>query len=254
MAATQMLPRYKEPEIAGVDRKMTNDEIRVRFDSEVATAYSQHRPVWLPEYERVLGLVAKVLAPYLGSWPAGGVLDLGAGTGNLSRRILRAFRSCHVTLVDFSRNMLDEVPNVLKDFPGRYEVQQADFWQTDFPVGRFEAVVSSFALHHGRGEDVYLNLYRKIYRWLRSPGIFVCCDVVEGDTPEIAALNENGWRQYLRHRLSPADVERMFTNYRREDSPISLRKHFAFLAKAGFAKVDVLWKRFNFAVYVGVKM
>jgi hypothetical protein len=45
----------------------------------------------------------------------------------------------------------------------------------------------------------------------------------------------------------------MFSNYRREDSPISIRKHLSSLGEAGFAKADVLWKRFNFAVYAGVK-
>jgi tRNA (cmo5U34)-methyltransferase len=253
MMTARMLPRYVGPEISRIDQKMTNEEIRARFNTEVAAAYSQRRPIWLPEYERVLGLVAQVLEPYLASQPAASVLDLGAGTGNLSRRILRAFKNSHLTLVDFSQNMLDEAPNVLSDFPGHYEVRVVDFWQAEFPAGRFDAIVSSFALHHGRGEAVYQALYRKIYCWLKSPGIFVCCDVVEGDTPEIAALNENGWRQYLGGRLSPVDIERMFSNYRREDSPISLRKHLSFLDEAGFGKADILWKRFNFAVYVGVK-
>jgi tRNA (cmo5U34)-methyltransferase len=253
MTTAWVLPKYVGPEISTVDRKMTQEEVRARFNAEVAEAYSQRKPVWLPEYDRVLGLVAKVLSPYLASKPVANVLDLGAGTGNLSRRILRSFRNSHMTLMDFSQNMLDEAPNVLMDFPGRYDVRQTDFWQAEFPAGRYDAVVSSFALHHGRGEAVYQALYQKIYRWLKSSGIFVCCDVVEGDTPEIAALNENGWRKYLTRRISATDVERMFSNYRREDSPISLRKHLSFLEEAGFGKADVLWKRFNFAVYVGVK-
>ena len=251
--ATSVLPKYSSSDTSILGRKMTNDEIRVRFNAEVAEAYSQRKPVWLPEYSYALGLVTKALKPYLVAKQSAAVLDLGAGTGNLARRVLRASRKSRLTLVDFSQNMLDDVPNVLKDFPGRYEVRQVDFWQADFPSGQFDAVVSSFALHHGRGEAVYQAMYQKIHRWLKAPGIFVCCDVVEGDTPEIAALNENGWRQYLSRRLSSEDVERMFSSYRREDSPISLHKHLSFLDQAGFEKVDVLWKRFNFAVYVGVR-
>jgi tRNA (cmo5U34)-methyltransferase len=252
MATARVLPRYVGPEISHLDQKMTKEEIRVRFDAELAAAYSQRKPAWLPEYDRVLGLVAKVLEPYLVSQPAS-VLDLGAGTGNLSRRILRAFPESRVTLVDFSQNMLDEAPNVLEAFPGRYDVQRADFWQVDFPPGQFEAVISSFALHHGRGEAVYRDLYRNIYCWLKSPGAFVCCDVVEGDTPDLTAMNIAGWRQHLTGRISPADIERLFENYRREDSPISLRQHLGLLAEAGFCSADVVWKRYNFAVYVGIK-
>jgi tRNA (cmo5U34)-methyltransferase len=96
-------------------------------------------------------------------------------------------------------------------------------------------------------------MYRRIHAWLKPGGIFACCDVVDGDTPELAALNLSGWRQYLTGKLTPEHVERMFSNYRREDSPISLRKHLSYLAEAGFGATDILWKRFNFAVYVGIK-
>ncbi|HTX92979.1 MAG TPA: methyltransferase domain-containing protein [Anaerolineales bacterium] len=232
---------------------MTNEEIRARFNAEVAEAYSQRKPVWLPEYDKVLGLVVKVLEPILAGQETVRVLDLGAGTGNLSRRILKSYKNSRVTLVDFSQNMLDEVPNVLSSFASRYEVRQADFWQMDDPAGEYAAVVSSFALHHGRGDEVYRSIYRKIHAWLKPGGMFACCDVVDGDTPELAALNLAGWRQYLNGKLTPEHVERMFANYRREDSPISLRKHLSYLAEAGFEATDVLWKRFNFAVYVGIK-
>ena len=249
----KIVPRYIGPEISSRGGKVTRDEIRERFNSEVAAAYSQRKPVWLPEYDRVLGLAVKALEPFCASKETVSVLDLGAGTGNLSRRILRAFKHSRVTLVDFSQNMLDEVPNVLAAFQGRYEVRQVDFWESEFSNGQFDAVVSSFALHHGRGDRIYQSLYQKINRWLKSPGVFICCDVVDGDTPDLAARNMDGWRHYLTGRISQERIERMFSNYTREDSPISLRKHLSFLTEAGFGKADILWKRFNFAAYVGIK-
>ena len=253
MVVEKVIPNYIGPDIGLTGRKMTQDEIRARFNAEVAAAYSQRKPVWLPEYDRSMQMVTKVLEPYLAMKKTTSILDLGAGTGNLSCRVLRAFKNSRVTLVDFSQNMLSEVPDVLAAFPGRYEVRLADFWEMDFPDESFDAVISSFALHHGRGEAVYQGMYKKINRWLKSPGIFVCCDVVDGDTPELAALNLTSWRKYLAGKISPADVERMLSNYQREDSPISIRKHLFYLNEAGFTKADVLWKRFNFAVYTGVK-
>jgi tRNA (cmo5U34)-methyltransferase len=249
----KIVPRYVGPEVSSSGVKMTRDEIRNRFDAEVAAAYSQRRPVWLPEYGHVLNLAVQSLGPYLDGKETINILDLGAGTGNLSRRILRAFPYSRVTLVDFSQNMLNEVPNVLSKFPGRYEIRQADFWDTDFPPDYFDAVVSSFALHHGRGDGIYQKLYYSINRWLTAPGVFVCCDVVDGDTPALAAQNMDGWRRYLTRRIPKENSERMFSNYEREDSPISLRKHLSYLVEAGFGKADILWKRFNFAVYIGIK-
>lgn len=246
------LPRYVGPEVSADGRKMTQEEIKARFDAESAAVYSRGRGLpWLPEHAAVMDLLVETLRAYL---PARArVLDLGAGTGNLARRILRAFPDAHVTLVDFSPNMLGEAPRVLKGFRGRYETVLADFWQAQFPAAAYDAVVSSFALHHGRGAEVYGDLYCKIHGWLKTPGIFLCCDVVEGDAPELARLNEAGWRGFLqRRRFAAKDIERIFSNYRREDSPVSLRQHLALLERAGFSAADVVWKRFNFAVYVGM--
>ena len=147
--------------------------------------------------------------------------------------------------------MLNEAPRVLAGFDGRYRIMLQDFWSAEFPEAGYDGVVASFALHHGRGEAVYRDLYRKIYRWLKSPGVFVCCDVVEGDTPALAEMNEAGWRQFLRKRFPAEEIERILSNYHREDSPLSLQQHLSLLTRAGFASADVLWKRFNLACTSG---
>ena len=253
MTAENILPKHARPAASKFAEKMTQEQIRERFDAEVAAAYSQRKPVWLPEYAGSLNLITKVIKPCLALTKKPSVLDLGAGTGNLSRTVLEVFPTCQVTLVDFSANMLAEVPHVLAAFPDKYVIRQADFWEVKFPKGRFDAVVTSFALHHGRGDAVYEGLYKNIYSWLRPGGVFACCDAVEGDNPEVDALNLAGWRRYLSKNLTATDVKGMLSHYRREDSPISLRKHLLLLEKAGFSCVDILWKRFNFAVYMAVK-
>ena len=252
VADRRSLPKYVGPEVSLAGQKMSQQEIRARFDAETAAAYSQRKPLWLPEHDYAMSLVLKVLKSYLPD--SARVVDLGAGTGNLSRRVLKALPDCHVTLVDFSQNMLNEAPRLLAAFDGRYRIMLEDFWRVEFPAGEYSGVVASFALHHGRGEAAYRNLYRKIYGWLEVPGIFVCCDVVQGDTPALAEMNEAGWRGFLQKRaFASEDIERIFSNYRREDSPLSLRQHLDLLIQAGFSAADVLWKRFNFAVYAGIK-
>ena len=252
MTAESPLPKYVGPDISPLDRKMTREEIKARFDAETAAVYSQRKPPWLPGYEYALKLVLEILQLYLS--PSARILDLGAGTGNLSRRVLQTLTGCHVTLVDFSQNMLNEAPLVLAGFEGRYETLLQDMWNAHFPEGSCDAVVASFAIHHGRGQAVYKELYQEIFKWLRAPGIFACCDVVEGDTQAISELNEAGWRRFLRRKnFPPFEVERLFSNYRREDSPLSLKQHLSLLTQAGFTAADVLWKRFNFSVYVGIK-
>ena len=248
------LPKYAGADTSSLGRKMTRDEVRGRFEAENAAVYGQRLRRWLPG-DRLSGkLMNKALAPYLSSRKERRVLDLGAGTGRSALGVLQAFEKCHVTLVDFSPNMLSAAPGTLQGFEGRFAMVQADIWEADFPSGGYDAIMASYALHHGRGEAVYAKLYRKSYAWLKARGIFVCCDVVDGDAPALSAMNEAGWQSYLRRKgFSQEDLDGLFSNYRCEDSPLSLRQHLALLTAAGFTAADVLWKRFNFAVYVGLK-
>jgi tRNA (cmo5U34)-methyltransferase len=240
------IPKYDSPRPEG--GVLSREEVKARFDNEAAAVYSQGNPVYLPDFASAFALVIEALQIHLPASPW--LLDLGAGTGNLSRRILAAIPGSHSTLVDFSPNMLDGAPVVLADYQARYDTICADFFEASFPDRHFDAVVSSFALHHARGDGEYLRLYRRIHGWLKPAGVFACCDVVNGDNAGWTAINENGWKNYLREvNFTEQEIARIFESYHVEDTPISLSKHLTLLQQAGFRHVDVLWKRYNFAVY-----
>ncbi|MFW6238295.1 MAG: class I SAM-dependent methyltransferase, partial [Halanaerobiales bacterium] len=176
------------------------------------------------------------------------------GTGNLARTIFAEYPQVEFDLVDFSEPMLNEVDNVLAEFKGNYRKVKGDIFSIDFSPGEYDAVVSSFAIHHGRGEEEYGQLYSRIYSWLADGGIFINCDPVAGDNNYLTKLNEQTWADYLQSAgFAEVDIKQMFNNYYREDSPISLNSHFRLLQKAEFKAIDVLWKKYNFAVYLGVK-
>lgn len=245
------LPKYQGPDTSGKTEKMSREEIKMRFNNEISSLYSQRDPAWLLEFRYAFELVPQLVEPYIRQCPK--VLDLGAGTGNLSRVILERFEAVHMTLMDYSQNMLGEVPKVLAAYRGRYSIVNADFMESEFGHGKYAAVISSFAIHHCRGDIEYQNLYEKIYGTLARPGIFVCCDIVAGDNPFLSERNEREWVSYLREQdFSEQEINRLLSNYRIEDSPVSLRKHIDFLARAGFSAADVIWKKANFAVYAGV--
>ncbi|MBU1075773.1 MAG: methyltransferase domain-containing protein, partial [Spirochaetes bacterium] len=207
--------------------------------------------LWFPEKEFSFSLLTRAMKPYMG--PDARVLDLGAGTGNLSRTILETYPEAKVTLVDFSSNMLEEVSHVLSKHKGTYTIREGDLFRIDYPEEEYNCVISSFALHHGRGADVYGQLYKKIYKSLKQPGLFICCDVIEGSHKPFSELNEGGWREFLKKNFSEKEIARIFSNYRQEDSPLAMKEHLDLLADAGFINSDVLWKKFNFGIYAGVK-
>jgi tRNA (cmo5U34)-methyltransferase len=246
------IPRYIGPDISAENRKLSREEIKNRFDNEVAELYSQRDPAWMPDFEEIFSLVPEILSRHIQA--EGKTLDIGAGTGNLTRTVLEKMPDHFITMTDFSENMLGYAPYVLKDFPDRYETIAIDFFEMEFNENSFDGAISSFAIHHARGEGQFLKLYKDIYSWLKPQGVFVCCDVVDGNSAVLSLLNEENWLSFLGDSgFEIGDVEKILSNYHREDSPISLTRHLDLLRTAGFGTVDVVWKRYNFAVYVGVK-
>jgi tRNA (cmo5U34)-methyltransferase len=58
----------------------------------------------------------------------------------------------------------------------------------------------------------------------------------------------------MRRNVSREEIEvRWIPKYEAEDRPARLTDQLAWLAEIGFADIDVIWKRYNFAVYGGRK-
>ena len=109
--------------------------------------------------------------------PAGRILDLGSGTGETSRAVLRHHPSAHLVGVDSSPDMIEVA---------RKQLPAADFLvgrlEDPLPRGPFDLVVSAFAIHHLDGEGKR-QLFRRIAEALAPGGRFVMLDVVVPEEP-----------------------------------------------------------------------
>jgi len=103
MENKKKIPKYSGPEISDTNRLMSKKEIQARFDAETASIYSQRKPLWIPEYDEMLNLLVKTLQQHCSDKPR--FIDLGAGTGNASLRVLESISDCQITLVDFSKTI-----------------------------------------------------------------------------------------------------------------------------------------------------
>jgi tRNA (cmo5U34)-methyltransferase len=237
----------------GNEARVSPEQVKERFDREDPAAYGMQIPKWFPDYAYVHKLFLEIIRPYIS--PDSMILDLGGGTGRIAGMLLDAFPSCRVVVQDISANMLSEVHHTLKNLSGRFECMEGDFFDGAFLLEphRFDCVVSVHAIHHGRHPDVYLRLYQKIFSGLKPGGCFVCLDTVAGDTLELDRQNYSDWAESLRSVYDSESIRQIVESTIREDSPLSLRKHLELLRECGFSHTDVMWKKYIFGLYTGIK-
>ena len=170
--------------------------------------------------------------------PAGAkrILDLGAGAGRLLALAKTPRPGAQFVALDFSPTMLEELHKLSDDDRG-VTIVARDFEEKLPPMGCFDAVVSSFAIHHVPHERKRA-LYGEVFDMLAPGGIFCNLEHVASPTPEVHAA-------FLR----AIDVEQEDPSNKLLDLETQLR----WLREIGFQDVDCYWKWRELALFAGTK-
>jgi tRNA (cmo5U34)-methyltransferase len=215
------------------------------FD-ETAQQYEAGRKRLIPCFDEYYGTVMKLLA-----FPKAAhirVLDLGAGTGILSRMIADAYPNARITLVDISSEMLALAKESLGTDP-RIRYLQANIALLAMP-GEFDVVVSALAIHHLKDDEKHV-LYSDICEAIAAGGVFINAEQVRGPTAILEKRYDDQWLAEVRE-LGASDEELSQARRRMtEDHPATLEVQLAWLREVGFRHVDCWYKNGRFAVFSG---
>ena len=165
------------------------------------------------------------------------VLDLGCGDGRLLAIVREARPNIEGVALDFSDTMLDAART---RFAGQERIRVVAH-NLDFPLpdlGRFDAVVSSFAIHH-LGHARKFDLYAEIFAMLNPGGVFYNLDHVTSPTANL--------HQAFYAALGPKAKEDP------SNQCLSQEEQVAWLRQIGFADADCHWKWREFALLGGMK-
>ncbi|MFA6358649.1 MAG: methyltransferase domain-containing protein [Candidatus Omnitrophota bacterium] len=179
------------------------------------------------------------------------IIDLGCGTGNLSKKIISAYPKARISCIDMAQNMLKMAQAKLKDNPN-VTFYLADICNFDYR-DKYDCIAASMVLHHVEGEDKP-RFYRKIYNSLSRGGVFFCIDIFISPDSHLQKLSMDKWRAFMRANGLPIKrVNDMIARHQREDRPVVFTDELAIMRRAGFRCADVVLKHYNFAVYGGTK-
>jgi SAM-dependent methyltransferase len=165
------------------------------------------------------------------------VLDLGAGDGRLLDLVLRARPRAVGVALDFSPLMVERLRS---RFAGaRVAVIDHDLDALLPTLGQFDAVVSSFAIHHLVHERKR-ELYEEIFRALNGGGVF--CNL-----EHVASASAYGHARFLQAMETAPDDEDP------SNKLLDVHTQLVWLREIGFVDVDCYWKWRELALLVGRK-
>ncbi|MCC7010256.1 MAG: class I SAM-dependent methyltransferase [Acidobacteria bacterium] len=165
------------------------------------------------------------------------VLDLGAGDGRLLDLVLRARPQASGVAVDFSPVMLDRLAERYGG-AARVDVVAHDL-QHPLPaaLGPFDAVISSFAIHHLE-HDRKRALYGEIFARLQPGGVF--CNL-----EHVASASPYGHARFL------ADMGITAADEDPSNRLLDVHTQLEWLREIGFVNVDCYWKWRELALLAG---
>jgi tRNA (cmo5U34)-methyltransferase len=164
------------------------------------------------------------------------ILDLGSGGGRLLGLVKAARPGVNFVALDFSPTMLDALQ---KQFgaDSAVTIKAHDLDQPLPAIGSFDAVVSSFAIHHVPHERKRA-LYREIFGALTPGGVFCNLEHVASPT---AHLHADFLRAISCENEDPSN------------KLLDVETQLGWLREIGFLDVDCHWKWRELALLVGSK-
>jgi tRNA (cmo5U34)-methyltransferase len=228
-----------------VDREKRMEEVRTNFTKGSGEYDDRIRKI-IPRYDEMLEALVSSTALREGGVR---VLDIGCGTGAASEQLLRTRPEAQLTCLDMTESMLDLARRRLEGRGARFVL--ADIHEFDLD-GPYDAVISSLALHHLVSDQDKKDVYRRILDALAPGGSFFNADIVLGSSDAVQEMYMMKWKEHMYRSFPRTEVDEVqVPRYRREDSPARLVDHLRWLEEVGFKDVDIIWKRYNFAVYGG---
>ena len=197
--------------------------------------YEEHMAIWETSYQIFAGLLPSECQR---------IVDLGCGTGLELDKIWQKNPNIEVTGVDLCQSMLDKL--LEKHSDKHLTTVCQDYFQYDFGIGRWDAVISFESLHHFLPERKK-ELYQKIYNGLKKDGVFILGDYIACCDEEEELLR----RVCLKKREQFAVPDNCFVHF---DIPLTLEHELELLKNAGFLIEKVLDDPDNATIIIAKKL
>jgi tRNA (cmo5U34)-methyltransferase len=166
------------------------------------------------------------------------ILDLGTGDGRLMALLKIDRPQATGIAVDFSAVMLEKAGERFKD-DDSIDIISHNLDNPLPDLGKFDAIVSSFAIHHVSHDRKY-SLYAEIFDRLNPGGVFA-------NLEHVASPNQKIHAQFYAKIGHDSTIEDP------SNKLLDVETQLGYLRQIGFGDVDCYWKWLELALLIGFK-
>jgi len=232
-------------------------------DKDFVNFYTDSANFIVLERQRSIRILLEIVAFHFQNLSDLHILDLGCGEGIITKCIYDKSPNNHFYLVDASEEMLNKAKANLhnnSNISFRHLIFE-DYFASQSENCKYDLVVSANAIHH---LDFMQKtaLYTKIYKELKSGGLFLNIDAVQPSSAHSEEIQLEMWRNWMNETLEKNGKKSEIGKYDNipsvyknnpEDKPSGLWDQLQTLSKCGFRDVDCFYKYSIFTVFGGTK-
>ena len=180
------------------------------------------------------------------------VLDLGAGTGLFSWHVFQSYKDSDFTLIDVADKMLDVSKERFANSERKFSYITNDYRKA-LPKSQFDLIISSLSIHH-LDDNEKQELFIEIFSKLKPGGAFINVDQIKAPSEHFQELYWSKWLAKVRQTGASEDQIQESIIHREEfGKDLTLINQLEWLKKAGFKKVDCLYKHYFVGVFFAQK-
>ena len=176
-------------------------------------------------------------------------LELGCGSGNLTKKMLKEYPCAKLLAIDLTEQMVEKCRRNLLHYSKRIRVVRADmisFCQKN----RFDYALSNLALHYPGTDEKKMTVCENVWRSLKPGGLFSFSVMLNGKSPAVTKRIWKCWEQdVLQAGVTQEELDEWYGTNHASDHPVPPNKWLEWLKKLGFTNCEFVWNKTIFGIF-----
>lgn len=213
------------------------------YDSKII----QTLPYYYEICNQIIDLIKVIKKDSKISW-----LDIGCGTGNISKIALDNLDIKNLTLCDTSAEMLKKSKLKLSSHLDIIKFDNKSALNLDY-YNCFD-VVTSIQVNHYLNYNDRIKSVKNSYNALKDTGIFITFENFAPFTSIGKNISLSRWKEYqIKNGKSVEDSKKHISRYNKDYFPINITQHLNILKSCGFKVVEILWVSYMQVGFYAIK-